>query len=55
MFFNSLVFYQVNAAVSFILTHSMKELDQAELERECGVGVTVTEDEIEDTVSQIST
>ena len=40
----------MNDAISYVLTHAMGELNIPELEKSCGVGVVITEDEIEDTV-----
>ncbi|GMT24399.1 hypothetical protein PFISCL1PPCAC_15696, partial [Pristionchus fissidentatus] len=44
---------QATAAVNYILTHAMADLNVAELEKECGVGIVVTADEIEDTVKSV--
>ncbi|GMR47948.1 hypothetical protein PMAYCL1PPCAC_18143, partial [Pristionchus mayeri] len=44
---------QATAAVSYILANALKELDVSDLEKECGVGIVVTADQIEDTVASL--
>lgn len=44
---------QATAAVSYILNNAMNKLNHSELERECGVGIVVTEDEMEETVKNV--
>ncbi|KRX49471.1 Glutamine--tRNA ligase [Trichinella murrelli] len=41
------------AALQFLLSHAASDFDKAEFEQACGIGVKVTEEQIEDTVASV--
>lgn len=43
--------FQLSAALDYLLVNAVHEVEICALEKACGVGVVVTADEIEDTVS----
>ncbi|KRY42938.1 putative glutamine--tRNA ligase [Trichinella spiralis] len=44
---------QLSAALQFLLSHAASDFDKAEFEQACGIGVKVTEEQIEDTVTSV--
>ncbi|KRX49473.1 putative glutamine--tRNA ligase [Trichinella murrelli] len=44
---------QLSAALQFLLSHAASDFDKAEFEQACGIGVKVTEEQIEDTVASV--
>ncbi|CAB3409764.1 unnamed protein product [Caenorhabditis bovis] len=44
---------QLSAAIEYLLSHAVKLIDVNEFEKSCGIGVVVTPDEIEDTVTEV--
>lgn len=44
---------QFSAAVEYLLSHAVSGVNEEEFKRACGVGVVVSQDEIEDTVRTI--
>ncbi|XP_003375340.1 glutaminyl-tRNA synthetase, partial [Trichinella spiralis] len=42
-----------SAALQFLLSHAASDFDKAEFEQACGIGVKVTEEQIEDTVTSV--
>ncbi|KAG9483467.1 hypothetical protein GDO78_009402 [Eleutherodactylus coqui] len=44
---------QLNAALEYVKSHPLDPIDTADFERECGVGVTVTPEQIEEAVESV--
>lgn len=44
---------QFSAAADYLLSHSVSGTDEEEFKRDCGAGIIVSQDEIEDIVSYL--
>ncbi|KRY72832.1 putative glutamine--tRNA ligase, partial [Trichinella pseudospiralis] len=44
---------QLSAALQFLLSHAASDFNKAQFEQACGIGVKVTEEQIEDTVASV--
>ncbi|KRZ05339.1 putative glutamine--tRNA ligase [Trichinella zimbabwensis] len=46
-------FAYISAALQFLLSHAASDFNKAQFEQACGIGVKVTEEQIEDTVASV--